>query len=70
MKSNTKTTEKEKSKRHRTQILLTMKNMFSSVIASWSVLDNDIIVVDKVLKFIWMVVKDEIDFEISEFYRL
>ena len=69
MKSNTKTIGKRKSREPRTQMHLTMKNMFLNVIASRSVLGNDIIVVKKVLKFILMVVKDENDFEISEFYR-
>ena len=37
--------------------------------AAIKVLGNDIIVLEQILKFIEMVVKDENDFEISEFYR-
>ena len=43
---------KRKSRRPRTQVLLTMEIMFSNVIGSWSVFDNDIIVVDQILKFL------------------
>ena len=62
---HTKTLGKRKSRRPRTQVLLTMKNMFSNVIALLTCLLISIIPLKKVLKFIYMVVKDENDFGIS-----
>ena len=38
--------------------------------AAMKVLGNDIIVLKHILKFIETVLKDENDFEISEFYRV
>ena len=46
-----------------------MKKQFLKIIASWKRLLISIIVVEKVLKFIEMVLKCEIHFEISEFDR-
>ena len=49
---NTKTLGKRKSRRPRTQRLLTMKNIFLNVIASWKCLLISIIPLEKILKFI------------------
>ena len=49
-------------------MLLTLKNTFLKKFDSKIVRVNSINIVNNILKFIEMVLKSEIDFEISEFY--
>ncbi len=69
MKSNTKTVGKRKSRRPRTQMHLTMINMFLNVIATRSVLVNDTISLSYVLMLSMGIVRLQNDKAISEFYR-
>ena len=68
MKSNTKTVGKGKSRRPRTQMHLTMINMFLNVIASGSVLVNPIKVMYHLSRIRIEVTKLKIDRANSEFY--
>ena len=65
---HTKTVLKRKSRRPRTQMNLTMKNMFLNVIASRSVLVNDIISLSYTLRLLIKIVRPQNDRAISEFY--
>ena len=67
--ASTKTVGKRKSRRPRTQMLLTMTNVFLNNIASRNCLGITINIVDNVLKLCMEVVKPRNDKEISEFYR-
>ena len=49
-------------------MLLTLKNKFLKMFDSEIVLVNSINIVKNILKFIEMILKSEINFEISEFY--
>ena len=65
---HTKTIGKRKSRRPRTPVLLTMKNMFSKVIASWKCLWITIDYLSYVLRLWIEIVKPWIARAISEFY--
>jgi hypothetical protein len=52
-----------------TTVRRAMKKLFLKMSAAMKVLVNSRIVLKLILKFIEMVLKDENDFEISEFYR-
>ena len=60
---------KTKSRRPRTQILLTMRNMFLSVIAWRSVLGNSRFNLSYLLRLLIKVARPQNDRAISEFYR-
>ena len=68
VKSNTKTILKRKSMRPRTQMHLTMINMFLNAIASRSVLGNYIISLSYVSRLLIKIVRSQNDRAISEFY--
>ena len=70
MKSNTKTTGKKKSREPRTQMHLTTQNMFSNVIALWSVLVNLGWSLSYISRLWIAIVKPWNAREISEFYLL
>ena len=65
---HTKTIGKRKSRRPRTPVLLTMKNMFSNAIASGSVLGNDKLYLSYILRLWIEIVKAWYAQEILEFY--
>jgi len=50
-------------------VLLTTKKWFFEIICLWKCLGISIIVVENILKFIVMVLKEEKHFEIPEFYQ-
>ncbi len=68
LKSNTKTIGKRKSRRPRTQMHLTMINMFLKVIASRSVLGNPIISLSYTPRLLIKIIRFQNDRAISEFY--
>ena len=66
---HTKTVAKRKSRRARTQILLTMINMFLNVFASISVLGNSRFNLSYTLRLLITIVRSRNARAIAEFYR-